>query len=130
MNKNIAIIAPCFNEEIVIRKFLDELYEVLAPSNSQFTIIIVDDHSSDKTLDILENYQFDSDCFNLNIIKLKYNMGHQEAIRQGLIYTNQICDRTERHQILVRQMPLLFERVDIELTQLCQFPFELDHTLD
>ncbi len=78
------IISPCFNEEQAISAFLAELESVIKSTSYAFTIIIVDDCSTDKTLDVLENFRFRSGNIELNIITLKFNIGHQEAIGHGL----------------------------------------------
>lgn len=89
MRNKFAILAPCYNEGITIQKFLDELNEILGSSGYDFTVLIVDDHSQNHTLEILKNYEFKSNNLTLEVIKLKINMGHQEAIRQGLLFLNQ-----------------------------------------
>jgi len=89
MNKYL-IIAPCFNEHLVIAKFLDELEQKLKATNDSFVVIIVDDGSNDSTIEVLSSYQFTSEKFELKVIGLKFNMGHQEAIRQGLIYSKNL----------------------------------------
>lgn len=89
MRNKFAILAPCFNEGIIIKKFLDELNEILSSSKNDFTILIVDDHSQNETLEILKNYEFVANNLNLEVIRLRFNMGHQEAIRHGLQYLNE-----------------------------------------
>lgn len=88
--KTIAILAPCFNEGVILEIFLKELEDTLEVINGKFLITLVDDRSTDNTQQILTNFKFNKDNFQLNIIKLKSNSGHQEAIRQGLQYLNQI----------------------------------------
>jgi len=88
--KTIAIVTPCYNEFSVLTKFLDELHNVLIPTGHIFYIIIVDDKSTDNSLELLKTYMFRSQRFTLKVVSLDYNMGHQEAIRQGLIYTNSL----------------------------------------
>ncbi|MBL0127530.1 MAG: glycosyltransferase [Flavobacteriales bacterium] len=83
---NIAIIAPCFNEGQVGVRFLEELEQVLARLPQRFTIVMVDDASTDDTLSRLEAYRTKAANVSLRVITLAYNMGHQEAIYQGLIF--------------------------------------------
>ncbi|MFM7021357.1 MAG: glycosyltransferase [Flavobacteriales bacterium] len=83
------LVSPCFNEETVIAKFLTSIEEKLASSNRLFTVIVVDDCSSDSTVEILKNFRFRSANFELKLISLKYNVGHQNAIYQGLCYAQQ-----------------------------------------
>ena len=88
--KSFAIVSPCYNEFNVITKFLDELQHILTPTGFNFIIIIVDDKSTDRSVEVLQLYKFESPEFTLKVISLDYNMGHQEAIRQGLIYANSL----------------------------------------
>jgi len=92
VEKKYFIITPCFNEEHVIGKFLDELTATLATSNCRFTVIIVNDFSTDNTLQVLNTYTFNSSNLELKVINLKFNVGHQSAIRQGLIYAQSLSE--------------------------------------
>lgn len=80
------IISPCYNEENVIDIFLNELEKTLEQTANSYTIIIIDDCSTDSSLEKLKNYTTKSENISLKIITLKYNVGHQQAIRQGLIF--------------------------------------------
>lgn len=86
--QHLALIAPCFNEGIVVVRFLDEVMAVLAGTNCRWTVIIVDDASSDDTLQHLERYCTRAPNVAFRTITLAYNMGHQEAIYQGLLYAS------------------------------------------
>ena len=82
------VIAPCYNEEQVITAFLKELESIFIRTNFLFTVIVVDDCSTDQTLARLKAFSFEDSRFELHILRLKYNVGHQGAIRQGLIYAS------------------------------------------
>ena len=84
------VIAPCYNEEQVITAFLKELESIFIRTNFLFTVIVVDDCSTDQTLARLKTFSFEDSRFELQILRLKYNVGHQGAIRQGLIYASSI----------------------------------------
>lgn len=90
MKKRYIIVTPCFNESKIISSFLDKLNETLKNNSSFFTVIVVDDSSQDLTYEIVKQYKFKSANLDLKSIKLKFNSGHQEAIRQGLIFTKSI----------------------------------------
>jgi glycosyltransferase involved in cell wall biosynthesis len=81
-----AIIAPCYNEKSVIIRFLEELEAVLYQTGQKFIIVIIDDASTDETINDLQSFKFSTENFDFRIIRLIYNAGHQEAIRQGLIF--------------------------------------------
>lgn len=80
----VVIVSPCYNEELVIIKFLKELEDTFHKTDLNFTVVIVDDFSTDSTIKELKKFKFTSDKYELKIIKLNYNVGHQGAIEQGL----------------------------------------------
>lgn len=84
--KTIAIITPCFNENNTLIEFLDLLSNSISNLNYEFRIVIVDDSSTDQTLLLINKTNFVVPNIKLSVISLKYNMGHQRAIQQGLLY--------------------------------------------
>lgn len=87
MKENIAIITPCFNENYTIIQFLGRLEETLANLPYHFTVVVVDDSSTDDTLALLSRFSFSAENLVLNVITLQFNLGHQGAIYQGLLYS-------------------------------------------
>ncbi|MFN3875426.1 MAG: glycosyltransferase, partial [Flavobacteriales bacterium] len=83
---SIAIVAPCYNEGAVAVRFLEELDGVLARLEQRFAVVMVDDGSSDGSLDLLRAHRLSAPNAELHLIALPFNLGHQEAIRQGLLY--------------------------------------------
>ncbi len=84
----VAIVTPCFNEGAGILDFLKKVETALKRTNEQFIIITVDDCSQDNTLEQLRNFQFHSPLHQLHILSLHFNVGHQGAIYQGLLYAS------------------------------------------
>lgn len=84
-----AIIAPCYNEGPVGVRFLDELDHVLVRLPHRFTVVMVDDASTDDTLPLLRAYRSSSSNVQVQVISLAYNVGHQEAIYQGLLFASE-----------------------------------------
>jgi glycosyltransferase involved in cell wall biosynthesis len=84
------IISPCYNEEDVISIFLNELETIFQQTPYHYTVVIVDDYSTDGTMEKLKEFQFASEKYDLKPIRLKYNLGHQGAIHQGLKYASSI----------------------------------------
>ena len=95
MNEKVKIIAPCFNEEAIISEFLDSLEVNLSSLPGDFEVIIVNDASYDNTMTLLKNHNFSKKEIQLTILDLEFNVGHQKAILQGMLYahtTDPACD--------------------------------------
>lgn len=80
------IIIACYNESAIIRTFLNELEQALKYLKEDFTVVIVDDGSTDDTQQLLMSFRFSAPSITLKILKLEYNAGHQQAIEQGILY--------------------------------------------
>ncbi|NQX92366.1 MAG: glycosyltransferase [Flavobacteriales bacterium] len=91
-----AVVCPCYNEAGVINSFLVLLEKELEKMDHEFHIILMDDGSSDETLDELKGYSSSSSSsITLHVFSMGSNFGHQEAIYQGLLCAQELeCDRT------------------------------------
>jgi len=83
---SICIVTPCYNEGQTVIKLLEKLEHVLASLPENFEVVVVNDGSTDKTLDLLMEFHFDSQNLAYKILDLNANVGHQKAIKQGLLY--------------------------------------------
>ena len=88
MKYRFVIILPLFNESSLIEKFIHQLEGSLSSINYNFTLLFVNDGSTDNSIDIISNYKIKSQNISIEIIELNSNSGHQNAIREGIIYTN------------------------------------------
>ena len=75
MNKSIAVIVPAYNEEILIEKTISSIPDIAEK------IIVVNDCSTDKTKEILENLIKVNN--KIQLINLKKNSGVGSAIVKG-----------------------------------------------
>jgi glycosyltransferase involved in cell wall biosynthesis len=89
MQKPIAIVTPCFNEGNLILDFLSQLEKVIASTAERFIVVVVDDSSTDDTIEKVKTINFTSP-HELHILSLQFNVGHQGAIYQGLLYVSQL----------------------------------------
>lgn len=76
---DISIIIPNYNGEKILENCLNSLYE---QTFNNFDIIVIDNDSKDKSIEILQGYN------NIKIIKNKANFGFAKAINQGIKSTN------------------------------------------
>jgi polyisoprenyl-phosphate glycosyltransferase len=88
--EKVVIITPCFNENRTVIAFLRSLEEILGSLPYSFEVVVVDDSSSDNTLAMLGEFRFNYDNCQLTILGLAFNVGHQSAIYQGLLYAKDL----------------------------------------
>jgi dolichol-phosphate mannosyltransferase len=86
MSKMISVVVPVCNEEKGIKKFLDErLLKALADiKDYRFEIILVNDGSKDKTLEIIQDYAEKNK--NIKVVSLIRNFGKEVALSAGFRY--------------------------------------------
>jgi polyisoprenyl-phosphate glycosyltransferase len=80
--KKIAIVIPSFNEETNLEIMVKTLHEVLRNTNYDYSILFVDDGSTDKSFDKLE--QLSKTDNRLFFAALSRNFGHQNALKAGV----------------------------------------------
>jgi glycosyltransferase involved in cell wall biosynthesis len=87
MLQRVAIITPCFNENETCIRFLRSLEEVVGNSSYHYDVVVVDDCSNDNTKELLSSFRFTASNLSFKPITLNYNVGHQSAIYQGLLFS-------------------------------------------
>ena len=87
MSKLISVVVPVCNEEKGIRKFLDErlLPELKKIEKYSFEVVLVNDGSKDKTLEIISDYAEKNK--NIKVVSLVRNFGKEMALSAGLSYS-------------------------------------------
>lgn len=101
-NQVLAIVIPCYNEELIVEQTTGKISEVLEKlisdgkvSNDSY-ICFVDDGSTDKTSEILDKITEENKF--VRVIRFLCNFGHQKAILCGMteneadIYITLDCD--------------------------------------
>jgi polyisoprenyl-phosphate glycosyltransferase len=78
------IIVTCYNEGPSITGLLTELNEILRRQEEKFTVVIVDDASTDNSCELISRFEFSGLNLSMKLLSLDFNGGHQEAIAQGL----------------------------------------------
>jgi glycosyltransferase involved in cell wall biosynthesis len=80
--KLLSVVAPAYNEEDGLPKFVDEVRAVVSPLADDYEILIVDDGSRDKTREVLSTLRAGEP--HLHWLSLSRNFGHQAALVAGL----------------------------------------------
>lgn len=85
--KKISIVIPMYNEQEVASECYKRVKNVLSElSQYEHEIIMIDDGSKDKTLEIIEKFAEQDE--NLKIISFSKNFGHQAGVTAGLKETS------------------------------------------
>ncbi len=79
----LSVIIPAYNEEKRISKTLFEIDKYLSERDYQYQIIVVDDGSKDKTVEVVEKLK--ELVANLSVIKNAKNHGKAWVVRQGML---------------------------------------------
>lgn len=79
----LSIIIPAYNEEKRIEKTLNEIFRFLQKCYDRYEVIVVDDGSTDKTLDLLNRIQ--NQHRSLKIVHHEPNRGKGYAVKKGML---------------------------------------------
>ena len=82
MPKKIAIVIPCYNEVLNIQKIIQEIDVVFQNLEYNYEIILVDDGSSDNTVEV---FKLESDINSkVKFIEFSKNFGKDQALKAGI----------------------------------------------
>lgn len=84
--KTYSIIIPAYNEEKRLLATLKRMEEYFESKEDEFEIIIVDDGSTDTTLDIIKEFRRNKD--NISYVTYKENKGKGHAVRKGILHSS------------------------------------------
>jgi len=79
---DLTVVIPVFNEEETLGELRDRLKTVLQDLEIEYEVILVDDGSTDESLDILKRFASDDPRFK--VLTFSRNFGHQAALYAGL----------------------------------------------
>lgn len=80
------MVVPLYNEEENVLLLYEELQSVLSGLSQAWEIIFIDDGSSDRTLEILDNIQKSDSC--VRVVGLRRNFGQTAAMTAGFDYAH------------------------------------------
>lgn len=82
--KTLSIIIPVYNESTYITRSLENVFGVTLPNNWKKQVIVVDDGSTDNTLQLLK--EFNAKHFSIVILSNNTNVGKGAALQKGIPY--------------------------------------------
>ena len=78
------IITTTFNSQKTILTFLNKIKKIIIKNINDVEIIIVDDGSTDNTVNLIKNYKKKYNKLKIRLIIFNKNFGHHQAILQGI----------------------------------------------
>lgn len=82
--KKLSITVPAYNKEATIHLILDRIKDVVLRNNIQKELIIVNDSSSDKTIEKIEAYIKENSSLDIRLLQHEKNMGKGAALHIGI----------------------------------------------
>ena len=112
----LSIVVPCFNEEPGLDRLAAALVEAVAPITADFEVVLVDDGSRDRSLEVMRRISARDPRFRY--LGLSRNFGKESAMLAGLSHARgdavAIMDADLQHppSLLARMLPLLDQGYD------------------
>ena len=79
----IKILIPVYNDFKSTSKLIEEINSVIIDRNEEFSVIIINDNSTDKSEILISNL---NNIKNIKVINMRQNRGHARCIATGLKY--------------------------------------------
>lgn len=112
--KELSVVIPAYNEKEAIIDTVQQVILVLISTDIDFELIVVNDGSTDKTGEILQEYlnKNDASAKNVRLINHKFNKGYGAALKSGILKAkyNNICIIDADGTYPNNKIPLLFNK--------------------
>lgn len=82
--KKLSIVIPAYNEGRTIHQILDKISDVVLLNGIEKEIIIVNDCSSDDTVEAVERYKSNNQSVNIRLFNQEKNSGKGAALHKGI----------------------------------------------
>jgi glycosyltransferase involved in cell wall biosynthesis len=82
--KKLSIVIPAYNEGATIHQILDKISNVKLINNIEKEVIIVNDCSTDNTIESIEKYKSNNPPLNIQLYSQEKNMGKGAALHKGI----------------------------------------------
>jgi len=107
-----SVVVPLYNEESVVQELYERLTKVMRQTNKSYELVLVDDGSSDATLEKLEGIAEDDE--HVVVVQLRRNFGQTPALAAGFDHTKGevIISMDGDLQHLPEEIPNFLKKID------------------
>lgn len=85
MSQLLSVIIPAYNESATIHRILDRIRDVQLIGGLRMEVVVVNDCSTDSTLQSLESYKHRNPTFPMMVYSQPRNMGKGAALHRGIL---------------------------------------------
>lgn len=86
--EKLSIVIPVYNEQATITKLLKKVSSIQLPLNIQKEIIIVDDASTDRSVELIEKYITENNSLaDFKLLFNTSNLGKSQTVKHGVLHT-------------------------------------------
>lgn len=116
-NYSISVVIPAFDEELRIAETIRRIHEYLTKRSYEFEIIVVDDGSTDKTVNVVES--LGKALGNIRLERNSVNKGKGFSVRKGILASSYVlilvsdADLSTPIEELEKLLPYYYEGFDI-----------------
>ena len=82
------VVLPAYNEEQNLGPLIEQIDETLFDMKQEYEIVVVDDGSQDKSIEVVEHYK---EVLPIHLIRHQVNQGLGGTIRDGLKHAAEVC---------------------------------------
>ena len=107
----VSIVVPVWNEEENIYPLISEIHRVMDKDRRAYEIIVVDDHSTDGTVSVLNKL---ASTHPIHTFRKKGSKGKAQSLIEGFTYTkyNLICMIDADLQYPPQAIPQMIEKIE------------------
>ena len=115
----LSLVVPCYNEEVNVKRFFDEVNRVFEKVVKDYEFVFVNDGSKDATYSELKKLYKENPTSNIQVLTFSRNFGKEAAIYAGLSNAkgDMVCiidaDLQQRPEVVLEMLQEIEKKVKL-----------------